>query len=153
MDASIGHSNGQNGALKPTDISRLRTDILRGYDALSRERFGALNERQRRRMREVAQAVKYLNTAIEEYEQYASLPTHLRPFDPRYRVMYTARLPLEMILQCTYFMTVNLMRDASSLNADQREAVWLMERSARRLVLEIERLWAAMAAEQAAPQT
>ncbi len=134
----------------PIELSRLRDDIRRAYDALIRERFGMLTPRQRQRLDEITLPMQKVYGAVDEYENWVDMPTILRPTDPRYRLMYAARTPMEMILQCAYFLHINHMRKNELLNQDQIEAVWLMERSGRRLVLEVERLWAEMREEETA---
>lgn len=131
----------------PIDLNRLRDDIQRAYDALVRERFGTLTPRQRQRLDEITLPLSKVIEAVNEYQTSLDAPDALRLHDPRYRLMYAARTPMEMVLQCAYFLHINHMRKNDPLNQDQIEAVWLMERSGRRLVLEIERLWAAMRAE------
>ncbi len=131
----------------PNDLIRLRDDIKRAYDALVRERFGVLTPRQRLRLDEIVLPMQKVAEAVDEYGAALEAPQSLRVNDPRYRLMYAARTPMEMILQCAYFLHINHMRKNEVLNQDQIEAVWLMERSGRRLVLEIERLWAEMRAE------
>jgi hypothetical protein len=131
----------------PIDLNRLRDDIQRAYDALVRERFGILTPRQRQRLDEIALPMSKVIEAVNEYQANHDSPDYLHPYDPRYRLMYAARTPMEMVLQCAYFLHINHMRKNDPLNQDQIEAVWLMERSGRRLVLEIEHLWAAMRAE------
>jgi len=131
----------------PIELPRLRDDIQRAYDALIRERFGALTARQRQRLDEITQPMQSVSRAVDEYQNWVDMPEILRSSDPRYRLMYAARTPMEMVLQCAYFLHINHMRKNEVLNHDQIEAVWLMERSGRRLVLEIERLWAEMRAE------
>ncbi|MEP6987203.1 MAG: hypothetical protein ABI970_16470 [Chloroflexota bacterium] len=132
----------------PIELSRLRDDIQRAYDALIRERFGLLTPRQRQRLDEITVPMQKVSSAVDEYEKWRSMSNSLRIGDARYRLMYAARTPMEMVLQCAYFLHINHMRKNELLNQDQIEAVWLMERSGRRLVLEIERLWAEMRAEQ-----
>jgi hypothetical protein len=132
----------------PAELIRLRDDIQKGYDALVRERFGILTPRQHQRLGEIALPMKKVAEAVDEYEAGLDTPDKVQLSDPRYRLMYAARTPMEMILQCAYFLHINHMRKNEVLNQDQIEAVWLMERSGRRLVLEIERLWAQMRAEQ-----
>lgn len=129
------------------DITRLRDDIRRAYDALSEQRFGTLSSRQVQRLGEIDYSVEKVVEAIDEYQTAKALPGSLQNADPRYRLMYAARTPMEMILQCAYFLHINSMRKTEPLNHDQLEAVWLLERSGRKLVLEIERLWADMRAE------
>ena len=132
----------------PIELPRLRDDIQRAYDTLIRERYGTLTARQRQRLDEITLPMQRVSSAIDEYEKRLEGPDSLRAADPRYRLMYAARTPMEMVLQCAYFLHINHMRKNEPLNQDQIEAVWLMERSGRRLVLEIERLWADMRAEQ-----
>jgi len=132
----------------PIDLIRLRDDVQRAYDALVRERFGTITPRQRQRLDEITLPMQKIREAVDEYYDGLNTSTPLRSSDPRYRLMYAARTPMEMILQCAYFLHINHMRKNEVLNHDQIEAVWLMERSGRRLVLEIERLWAEMRAEQ-----
>ncbi len=132
----------------PIDLVRLRNDIQRGYDALMRERFGILTPRQHQRLDEITLPMQKVTEAVDEYVDGMDAPNVLRVSDPRYRLMYAARTPMEMVLQCAYFLHINHMRKNEVLNHDQIEAVWLMERSGRRLVLEIERLWAQMRTEQ-----
>lgn len=141
----IGCSTMNN--VPPIDLNRLRDDIQRAYDALVRERFGTLTPRQRQRLDEIALPMRKVIDAVNEYHTYLDSPDYLHTYDPRYRLMYAARTPMEMVLQCAYFLHINHMRKNDPLNQDQIEAVWLMERSGRRLVLEIEHLWAAMRAE------
>ena len=131
----------------PIELPRLRDDIRRAYDALIRERFGSLTPRQRQRLDEITLPLQKVSGAVDEYESWLDMPDAYRAADSRSRLMYAARTPLEMILQCAYFLHINHMRKIELLNQDQIEAVWLMERSGRRLVLEIERLWTAMRAE------
>jgi hypothetical protein len=131
----------------PIDLVRLRDDIQRAYDALVKERFGVLTPRQRQRLDEIVLPIQKVTEAVDEYKNGLDAPDSLRVSDPRYRLMYAARTPMEMVLQCAYFLHINHMRKNEVLNQDQIEAVWLMERSGRRLVLEIERLWAQMRAE------
>ena len=132
----------------PIELTRLRDDIQRAYDALIRERFGTLTPRQRQRLDEITLPMQSVSRAVDEYENWKTMPDILRANDPRYRLMYAARTPMEMVLQCAYFLHINHMRKNEVLNHDQIESVWLMERSGRRLVLEIERLWAEMRTEQ-----
>lgn len=132
----------------PIDLIRLRDDVQRAYDALVRERFGVLTPRQRQRLDEITLPMQKIRQAVDEYYEGLNTSAPLPSSDPRYRLMYAARTPMEMILQCAYFLHINHMRKNEVLNQDQIEAVWLMERSGRRLVLEIERLWAEMRAEQ-----
>ena len=132
----------------PADLVRLRDDIRRAYDALVRERFGTLTPRQSQRLDEIVLPMQKVTEAVDEYETVSDSPDALRVNDPRYHLMYAARTPMEMVLQCAYFLHINHMRKNEVLNQDQIEAVWLMERSGRRLVLEIERLWAQMRTEQ-----
>jgi hypothetical protein len=134
----------------PIELTRLRDDIQRAYDTLSRERFGTLTQRQRQRLDEITLSMQKVSGAVDEYENRLDRSDSLRMADPRYRLMYAARTPMEMVLQCAYFLHINHMRKNEPLNHDQIEAVWLMERSGRRLVLEIERLWAEMREEQTA---
>ncbi|MBI1277799.1 MAG: hypothetical protein GC179_06690 [Anaerolineaceae bacterium] len=130
-----------------SDLVRLRDDIKRAYDALVRERFGVLTLRQRQRLDEIVLPIQKVTEAVDQYGTELDAPEVLRVNDPRYRLMYAARTPMEMILQCAYFLHINHMRKNEPLNQEQIEAVWLMERSGRRLVLEIERLWAQMRVE------
>lgn len=143
--AQIG--NGTMTTMTPTDLQRLRDDVQRAYDALIHERFGSLTARQHQRLGEIVVAVEKVSLAIDEYRNLVDIPDPLRTSDPRYRLMYAARTPMEMILQCAYFLHINHMRKQEVLNNEQIEAVWLIERSGRRLVLEIEHLWAAMRTE------
>ena len=129
------------------DITRLRDDIRRAYDALADQRFGTLTSRQAQRLGEIDYSIQKVVEAIDQYQQANEFPGALQSADPRYRLMYAARTPMEMILQCAYFLHINSMRKTEPLNHDQLEAVWLLERSGRKLVLEIERLWAAMRVE------
>ncbi len=129
------------------DITRLRDDIRRAYDALADQRFGTLTSRQAQRLGEIDYSIEKVVEAIDQYQQSNEFPGTLQNADPRYRLMYAARTPMEMILQCAYFLHINSMRKTEPLNHDQLEAVWLLERSGRKLVLEIERLWAAMRVE------
>lgn len=133
--------------ITPSELIRLRDDVQRAYDVLIRELFGSITARQRQRLDEIAVAMERISRAIDEYSNWIDMPEILRTSDPRYRLMYAARTPMEMILQCAYFLHINHMRKHEVLNNDQIEAVWLMERSGRRLVLNIERLWAEMRAE------
>ena len=134
----------------PIELPRLRDDIQRAYDALTRERFGLLTPRQRQRLDEITLPMQKVSGAVDEYENWRSMADSLRIGDARYRLMYAARTPMEMVLQCAYFLHINHMRKNEPLNHDQIEAVWLMERSGRRLVLEVERLWAEMREDQTA---
>ena len=134
----------------PIELPRLRDDIQRAYDTLIHERFGTITPRQRQRLDEITLPMQKVSGAVDEYEKWLNMPDSLRTGDARYRLMYAARTPMEMVLQCAYFLHINHMRKNEPLNQDQIEAVWLMERSGRRLVLEIERLWAEMRAEQTA---
>ena len=132
----------------PIELPRLRDDIQRAYDTLIHERFGTITPRQRQRLDEITLPMQKVSGAVDEYEKWLNMPDSLRTGDARYRLMYAARTPMEMVLQCAYFLHINHMRKNEPLNHDQIESVWLMERSGRRLVLEIERLWADMRAEQ-----
>ena len=132
----------------PIDLPRLRDDIQRAYDSLISERFGTLTARQRQRLDEITLPMQKVSSAVNEYENRVDMSDTLGVADRRYRLMYAARTPMEMVLQCAYFLHINHMRKNEPLNHDQIESVWLMERSGRRLVLEIERLWADMRAEQ-----
>jgi hypothetical protein len=134
----------------PIELSRLRDDLQRAYDSLIGERFGPLTPRQRQRLGEITLPMQKVSSAVNEYESGADKSNAFGVTDPRYRLMYAARTPMEMILQCAYFLHINHMRKNEPLNHDQIEAVWVMERSGRRFVLEIERLWANMRAEQSA---
>ena len=134
----------------PIELSRLRDDLQRAYDSLSGERFGTLTPRQRQRLGEITLPMQKVSSAVNEYESRVDTSNAFGTIDPRYRLMYAARTPMEMILQCAYFLHINHMLKNEPLNHDQIEAVWLMERSGRRFVLEIERLWADMRAEQSA---
>ena len=129
------------------DIIRLRDDIHRAYEALDQQRFGTLTPRQEQRLGEINFSITKVIEAINAYEQSRDLSAGLQAGDRRYRLMYAARTPMEMILQCAYFLHINSMRKTEPLNHDQLEAVWLLERSGRKFVLEIERLWAEMRAE------
>ncbi len=131
----------------PVNLTRLREDIQRAYDSLTKEQYGTLSARQRQRLDEIQFSIDKVNDAIEGYESALRIPAAERSADPRYRLMYAARTPMEMVLQCAYFLHINSMRKTEPLNNDQMEAVWLVERSGRKLVLEIERLWADMKAE------
>ena len=134
------------------DLSRLRDDIRRAYDALAQQRFGSLSPRQQQHLGEIDFSVERVVKSIKEYLDGSELPGGEQTADPRYRLMYAARTPMEMILQCAYFLHINSMRKTEPLNHDQLEAVWLLERSGRKFVLEIERLWAEMRAEWAEAQ-
>lgn len=131
----------------PVALSRLYDDIQRAYDALIQERFGRLTPRQHQRLGEIAVPIQKVSGAVHEYENWLEMPDSYRVFDSRYRLMYAARTPMEMILQCAYFLHINHMRKNEVLNQNQMEVVSLMERNGRRLVLEIERLWEEMQAE------
>lgn len=132
----------------PIELSRLRDDLQRAYESLIGERFGTLTPRQRQRLGEITLPMQKVSSAVDEYKDGMDTSNAFGTTDPRYRLMYAARTPMEMILQCAYFLHINHMRKNEPLNHDQIEAVWLMERSGRRFVLEIERLWADMRAEQ-----
>jgi hypothetical protein len=132
----------------PIELARLQEDIQRAYDTLISERFGAITPRQRQRLEEITLPMQKVSEAVNDYKQRKNAARPQMADDPRYRLMYAARTPMEMILQCAYFLHINHMRKNELLNHDQIEAVWLMERSGRRLVLEIEHLWAEMRAEQ-----
>ena len=134
----------------PIELSRLRDDLQRAYDSLSDERFGTLTPRQRQRLGEITLPMQKVSSAVNEYQNSLGTSNAFGTRDPRYRLMYAARTPMEMILQCAYFLHINHMRKNEPLNHDQIEAVWVMERSGRRFVLEIERLWANMRAKQSA---
>jgi hypothetical protein len=138
----------QTALLNTADVTKLCADIVRGYDALIRERFGALTDRQRQRLHEINQPVEYVKKAVSEYESALEMPPALRTLDPRYRLLYGTRTSLEMILQCSYFLMIHHMRKTEPLNPDQMEAVYLMERCGRKMVHEVERLWAELKAEQ-----
>ena len=132
----------------PVDLVRLRDDIQRGYDALVRERFGVLTPRQQQRLNEIILPIQKVREAVDEYRVSLDAPAALGLADPRYRLMYAIRTAMEMVLQCAYFLHINHMRKHEVMNHDQIEAVWLMERSGRRLLLEVERLWTQMRSEQ-----
>ncbi|MCA0455449.1 MAG: hypothetical protein LCI00_15860 [Chloroflexi bacterium] len=136
----------------PVNLSLLRDDIRRAYDALVQQRFGSLSPRQQQHLREIDFSVERVMESINEYLANKALPDGDQTADPRYRLMYAARTPMEMILQCAYFLHINSMRKTEPLNHDQLEAVWLLERSGRKFVLEIERLWAEMRDEWAEAQ-
>ena len=119
----------------PIELPRLRDDIQRAYDTLIHERFGTITPRQRQRLDEITLPMQKVSGAVDEYEKWLNMPDSLRTGDARYRLMYAARTPMEMVLQCAYFLHINHMRKNELLNQDQIEAVWLMERSGRRLVL------------------
>lgn len=138
----------QTTELSTFDVSRLCAEIVRGYDALVRERFGSLTERQRQRLEEVRLPLQYIQHSVNGYETAVDSPPDLQTTDPRYRLLYGTRTPLEMILQCSYFLMIHHMRKTERLNPDQMEAVHLIERSGRKLVHEVERLWAEWRAEQ-----
>jgi hypothetical protein len=132
----------------PAELRRLRDDLSRGYDAVIRERFGKLTERQKRLLEEIRQAVNLASDAIDAYAAVAENPRSKWLSDPRYRLMYAARTPLEMVLLGVYLINVYHVREIEPLNPDQHEAIALMERSGRRMVIEIERLWNEMQTEQ-----
>lgn len=131
------------------EIRQLRADLVRGYEALRHERFGVLTERQRKRLNEIRLAVNYVSHAVDAFVLACETPEVTRSHDPRYRLMYAARTPLEMVLTSTYLLSIYHLRGAEVFSPDQRECVWLIERSGRKMVVEIERLWADMMAEQA----
>jgi hypothetical protein len=151
----LGKSQDQTKILSQTyeheiaEIRRLRDDLVQGYEALQHERFGVLTERQRKRLNEIRLAVNYVSHAVDSFALAYEMPEVDRVYDPRYRLMYAARTPLEMILTGTYLLSIYHLRGAEVFAADQRECVWLMERSGRRMVVEIERLWADLLADQA----
>lgn len=134
--------------MTPAELRRLRDDLSRGYDAVVRERFGQLTERQKRLLEEIRQAVNLASDAIDAYTAVAENPRSRWLSDPRYRLMYAARTPLEMVLLGVYLVNVYHVREIEILNPDQHEAIWLVERSSRRMVIEIERLWGEMQAER-----
>ena len=138
----------QTAQLSTDDVARLCAEVMRGYDALIRERFGNLTARQRQRLEEIRLPAQYVKHAVDAYEIALDMPPDVRTLDPRYRLLYGTRTPLEMILQCTYFLMIHHMRNSEKLNPDQMEAVYLMERSGRKLVHAVERLWAEWRAEQ-----
>lgn len=151
----LGKSQDQTKLFNPTsdriiaEIRQLRDDLVRGYEALRHEQFGILTERQRKRLNEIRLAVNYVSHAVDTFVLACENPEVERPHDPRYRLMYAARTPLEMVLTSTYLLSIYHLRGAEVFSPDQRECVWLIERSGRKLVVEIERLWADMMAEQA----
>ncbi len=151
----LGYSQERTKILNETfnraaaEIRQLRDDLVRGYEALRHERFGVLTERQGKRLNEVRLAVNHLSYAVDAFVLACETPGVEHPHDPRYRLMYAARTPLEMILTSTYLLSIYHLRGAEVFSADQRECVWLIERSGRKMVVEIERLWADMMAEQA----
>jgi hypothetical protein len=130
------------------ELRQLRDDMVRGYEALRSERFGILTERQRKRLNEIRLAVSYVAHAVDEYCTAYEAPHVVVTYDPRYRLMYAARTPLEMVLTSAYLLSIYHLRGAEVFTTDQRECVWLMERSGRKMVVEIERLWADMMVEQ-----
>jgi hypothetical protein len=140
----------QTAVVTPTSLTRLSADIMRGYDALIHERFGTLTARQRQRLEEIRLPVHYVKHAVDDYEMVAAIASDLRPTDPRYRLLYGARTPLEMVLQCSYFLLTHHMRRTERMNPDQVEAVHLMERSGRKLIQLVEHLWVEMRTEQQA---
>ncbi len=99
-------------------------------------------------MEEIRQAVHLTSDAIDAYAAVAEHPRAKWLNDPRYRLMYAARTPLEMVLLGVYLVNVYHVREIEILNPDQHEALWLVERSARRMVIEIERLWNEMQTER-----
>jgi len=136
------------------ELPRLRDDIQRGYEALRSERLGILTPLQLKRLQEIRLPLQHLSVAVDEFVAAFQLAPDARSFEPRARLTYAAAVPLEMILRCSYFLQMSHMRNQETLNPDQREAVWLIERSGRRLIIEVEHLWRSMKAEQeTAPST
>ncbi|MEZ4669744.1 MAG: hypothetical protein R3E39_17710 [Anaerolineae bacterium] len=128
-------------------LAQLNNDIQRAYDALIHERFGKLTPRQRQRLNEISLSIDYVNRAVAEYEAAIAMIPETPLQDPRQRLLYATRTPLEMVQQCAYFLLIHHMRNNEKLNADQTEAIYLMERSGRRMIEEVERLWKALKAE------
>lgn len=132
----------------PISLTRLRMELERGYDALIHEQFGTLTARQRQRLEEIRLPVHYIKRTVDDYNIAVDMAPDMRVLDPRYRLLYGTRTPLEMVLQCSYFLIIHHIRRSERMNPDQVEAVHLMERSGRKLVQEVERLWAEMQTEQ-----
>jgi hypothetical protein len=132
--------------LQPTEspadeVNRLRNELLRSYQNLVWEKFGPLDDRQKQRLKEIRLSLQYLKQAVDTF---IANPEPRGRIDPRSRLLYATRTPLEMVLMCVHFLNIQLRQQPDALNTDQKEALWVMERSGRRLVLVTQRLWDAM---------
>jgi hypothetical protein len=125
-----------------------RDDMLRGYDFLLRQANEALSLRQMQRLREIWTVVLILSNAVDDYVAAKRHRRYSDEFDPRYRLMYASRTPLQMIRICTHLLIVNHVQQIDRLSPAQWEAVQLMEQAERALVNCLERLWAEMKHEQ-----
>lgn len=125
---------------KGADLRVLRDTILSNCTALLAD--PTLTDRQRQRMDEIQRASKSLSEAIDEY--YG----HVNGRDPRYRLMYAVRTPLAMIHLATYLLGVYHERSTEPFTNHQRTCIRSIDESGRRIVIEVERLWAEMLAER-----
>jgi hypothetical protein len=147
------HARRSTSGLKPLqpveapadEVNRLRNELLRSYQALVWEKLGMLDEFQKKRLKEIRLSLQYIKLAVDTF---SANPTQPGRIDPRYRLLYATRTPLEMVLMCVHFINIQLRQEPDALNPDQKEALWLMERSGRRLVLVTQRLWDELKAEE-----
>lgn len=123
------------------DLRTLRDTLVANLNAL--EADSTLTQRQCQRLTEITQAANSLSDAIDKY--YAA-PSNRH--DPRYRLMYAARTPLAMIHMATYLLGVYHERQSETFTLEQRTQVRMIDECGRRIVIEVERLWAQMEIEQ-----
>lgn len=125
---------------KGADLRALRDIIVTNCAALLAD--PTLTERQRQRLDEIHRASRNLSQAIDEY--YG----RVNGYDPRYRLMYAVRTPLAMIHLATYLLGVYHERNTEPFTTQQRACIRSIDESGRRIVIEVERLWAEMLAER-----
>lgn len=127
------------------EIVLYRDDIVHGYDFLLRQSSGVLTEKQIRRLREIWMAVLFLSNSVDEYVSARRHPRNaVNEFDPRYRLMYASRTPLQMIHVCVHLLVVNHVQRVDQLDPAQWDAIQLIEQAERGLVISIECLWTEM---------
>ena len=106
---------------------------------------------QRQCLKEMQVALTAVSKAVESY--YKALDNGITPHrhDPRYHLMYAARTPLAMMHMSAYLLFAYHDHEMATLTPHQHEQVRHIDQTGRKMVIEIERLWADMLGDQKIP--
>ena len=129
------------------NLGYLSNDLYRYARMLGDEHGGLLLPIQHTRMSEILNACGYLQQAVHNYETALALGFSDHN-DPRARLMYAARIPLEMIAMSVRLLRLYHARRNAPLTEGQQIALRQIEIDSMGLSEEIERLWKAMKVRQ-----
>lgn len=130
------------------DLRHLSDELQQGCTSLLSDKLIAS---QQKCLKEMQQALAAVSKAVDSY--YTALEDSAPPqrHDPRYHLMYAARTPLAMMHMSAYLLFAYHDHEMAELTPVQHEQVRQIDQTGRKMVIEIERLWADMLGDQKLP--